>query len=127
MVGLQGQGNKLITELSAACSSASGSRGHSLRSRRYCSWTSRSRRSTLDPARHAEPLLDIQGEVNRTVVFVTHDLDEALRLGHRVAIMKDGEIVQLGTPEQILREPANEYVDVSSRTWTTRRCAWPRA
>jgi glycine betaine/proline transport system ATP-binding protein len=55
--------------------------------------------------------LDIQGEVKRTVVFVTHDLDEALRLGHRVAIMKDGEIVQLGTPEHILREPANEYVE----------------
>jgi glycine betaine/proline transport system ATP-binding protein len=44
------------------------------------------------------------------VVFVTHDLDEALRLGHRVAIMRDGEIVQLGTPEYILREPADEYV-----------------
>jgi glycine betaine/proline transport system ATP-binding protein len=54
--------------------------------------------------------LEIQGEVQRTVVFVTHDLDEALRLGHRVAIMKDGEIVQLGTPENILREPATEYV-----------------
>ena len=45
------------------------------------------------------------------MVFVTHDLDEALRLGHRVAIMKDGEIVQLGSPEQILREPATEYVE----------------
>jgi glycine betaine/proline transport system ATP-binding protein len=55
--------------------------------------------------------LDIQGEVKRTVVFVTHDLDEALTLGHRVAIMKDGEIVQLGIPENILREPANEYVE----------------
>jgi glycine betaine/proline transport system ATP-binding protein len=55
--------------------------------------------------------LSIQGEVKRTVVFVTHDLDEALRLGHRVAIMKDGEIVQLGTPEYILTEPANEYVE----------------
>jgi glycine betaine/proline transport system ATP-binding protein len=55
--------------------------------------------------------LSIQGEVKRTVVFVTHDLDEALTLGHRVAIMKDGEIVQLGTPENILREPANEYVE----------------
>jgi glycine betaine/proline transport system ATP-binding protein len=54
--------------------------------------------------------LSIQGEAKRTVVFVTHDLDEALTLGHRVAIMKDGEIVQLGAPEYILREPANEYV-----------------
>jgi glycine betaine/proline transport system ATP-binding protein len=43
--------------------------------------------------------------------LVTHDLDEALMLGHRVAVMKDGEIVQLGTPEQILREPATEYVE----------------
>jgi glycine betaine/proline transport system ATP-binding protein len=49
--------------------------------------------------------------VHRTVVFVTHDLDEALRLGHRVAIMRDGEIVQIGTPENILREPADEYVE----------------
>ncbi len=55
--------------------------------------------------------LSIQGEVKRTVVFVTHDLDEALTLGHRVAIMRDGEIVQLGTPEHILREPADEYVE----------------
>src|SRR3712207_6660640 len=55
--------------------------------------------------------LDIQGEARRTVVFVTHDLDEALTLGHRVAIMKDGDVVQLGTPEHILREPANEYVE----------------
>jgi glycine betaine/proline transport system ATP-binding protein len=55
--------------------------------------------------------LSLQGEAKRTVVFVTHDLDEALTLGHRVAIMKDGEIVQLGAPEQILREPASEYVE----------------
>lgn len=70
--------------------------------------------SALDPLirRDMQNLfLDIQGEVKRTVVFVTHDLDEALRLGHRVAIMKDGEIVQLGTPEHILREPANDYVE----------------
>jgi glycine betaine/proline transport system ATP-binding protein len=70
--------------------------------------------SALDPLirRDMQNLfLDIQGEVKRTVVFVTHDLDEALTLGHRVAIMKDGEIVQLGTPENILREPANEYVE----------------
>ena len=70
--------------------------------------------SALDPLirRDMQNLfLSIQGEIKRTVVFVTHDLDEALTLGHRVAIMKDGEIVQLGTPEQILREPANEYVE----------------
>jgi glycine betaine/proline transport system ATP-binding protein len=70
--------------------------------------------SALDPLirRDMQNLfLSIQGEAQRTVVFVTHDLDEALTLGHRVAIMNAGEIVQLGTPEQILREPANEYVE----------------
>jgi glycine betaine/proline transport system ATP-binding protein len=70
--------------------------------------------SALDPLirRDMQNLfLSIQGEAQRTVVFVTHDLDEALTLGHRVAIMKDGEIVQLGVPENILREPANEYVE----------------
>ena len=55
--------------------------------------------------------LDIQGEIKRTVIFITHDLDEALRLGHRVAIMNDGEIVQVGTPEDILTDPADEYVE----------------
>src|SRR5215217_3308854 len=55
--------------------------------------------------------LGLQCEAGGPVVFVTHDLDEALTLGHRVAIMKDGDIVQIGTPEQILREPANEYVE----------------
>lgn len=70
--------------------------------------------SALDPLirRDMQNLfLDIQGEIQRTVIFVTHDLDEALRLGHRVAIMKDGEIVQVGDPEEILTNPANEYVE----------------
>jgi glycine betaine/proline transport system ATP-binding protein len=55
-------------------------------------------------------LLELQAELNRTIVFVTHDIDEALMLGHRVAIMKDGEIVQLGNPEEILANPATGYV-----------------
>ncbi len=70
--------------------------------------------SALDPLirRDMQNLfLDIQGEIKRTVLFITHDLDEALRLGHRVAIMKDGEIVQIGTPEDILTNPADEYVE----------------
>lgn len=70
--------------------------------------------SALDPLirRDMQNLfLDIQGEIQRSVIFVTHDLDEALRLGHRVAIMKDGEIVQVGNPEEILTNPANEYVE----------------
>ncbi|MEG1056147.1 MAG: anaerobic ribonucleoside-triphosphate reductase, partial [Janthinobacterium sp.] len=46
----------------------------------------------------------------RTIVFISHDLDEAMRIGDRVAIMKDGHVVQVGTPEEILRKPANDYV-----------------
>ncbi|RYL94379.1 ATP-binding cassette domain-containing protein [Sporolactobacillus sp. THM7-4] len=70
--------------------------------------------SALDPLIRREMqklFLDIQGEVRKTVIFVTHDLDEALTLGHRAAVMKDGEIVQLGTSEDILGDPANDYVE----------------
>ena len=112
MVGLQGQGNKLITELSGGMKQRVGL-ARALATEQEILLMDEPF-SALDPLirRDMQNLfLDIQGEVKRTVVFVTHDLDEALTLGHRVAIMKDGEIVQLGTPEQILREPANEYVE----------------
>jgi glycine betaine/proline transport system ATP-binding protein len=112
MVGLQGQGNKLITELSGGMQQRVGL-ARALATEQEILLMDEPF-SALDPLirRDMQNLfLDIQGEVKRTVVFVTHDLDEALRLGHRVAIMKDGEIVQLGSPEQILREPANEYVE----------------
>ena len=112
MVGLQGQGNKLITELSGGMQQRVGL-ARALATKQEILLMDEPF-SALDPLirRDMQNLfLDIQGKVNRTVVFVTHDLDEALRLGHRVAIMKDGEIVQLGTPEHILREPATEYVE----------------
>ncbi len=112
MVGLQGQGEKLITELSGGMKQRVGL-ARALATEQEILLMDEPF-SALDPLirRDMQNLfLDIQGEVKRTVVFVTHDLDEALTLGHRVAIMKDGEIVQLGTPEQILREPANEYVE----------------
>ena len=111
MVGLQGQGNKLITELSGGMKQRVGL-ARALATEKEILLMDEPF-SALDPLirRDMQNLfLDIQGEVKRTVVFVTHDLDEALTLGHRVAIMKDGEIVQLGTPEEILRDPANEYV-----------------
>lgn len=69
--------------------------------------------SALDPLIRKDMqklFLDIQDEIQKTVVFVTHDLDEALTLGHRAAVMKDGEIVQIGTAEQILSQPNNNYV-----------------
>jgi len=112
MVGLEGQGNKLTTELSGGMQQRVGL-ARALATRQEILLMDEPF-SALDPLirRDMQNLfLSIQGEVRRTVMFVTHDLDEALMLGHRVAIMKDGEIVQLGTPEQILREPANEYVE----------------
>ena len=69
--------------------------------------------SALDPLIRADmqdELLELQAEVNKTVVFITHDLDEALKIGDRIAIMKDGYVVQVGTPEEILTNPANDYV-----------------
>ncbi len=55
-------------------------------------------------------LLDIQKELRKTIVFITHDLDEALRLGDRIAILKDGEVVQQGTGQDIVLRPANSYI-----------------
>ncbi|MEM6665447.1 MAG: betaine/proline/choline family ABC transporter ATP-binding protein [Pseudomonadota bacterium] len=49
-------------------------------------------------------------DLNKSTLFITHDLDEAIRIGHRIAIMKDGVIVQIGTPEEIVTQPADEYV-----------------
>jgi glycine betaine/proline transport system ATP-binding protein len=57
-----------------------------------------------------EELINLQHEIKKTIVFVTHDLDEALHLGDKIAIMKDGNIEQMGTSEEILSNPANEYV-----------------
>ncbi len=69
--------------------------------------------SALDPlirTQMQDELIELQKKVKKTILFITHDLDEALKLGDRIAIMKDGIIVQIGTPEDILVEPANDYV-----------------
>jgi glycine betaine/proline transport system ATP-binding protein len=69
--------------------------------------------SALDPLIRSEMqgvLLDIQQEVGKTIVFITHDLEEALRLGDRIAILRDGEVVQQGTGQQIVLQPANDYI-----------------
>src|SRR5690625_1223103 len=69
--------------------------------------------SALDPLIRREmqlELLDIQERLQKTIVFITHDVNEAFRLGDRVAVMKDGNVVQIGTPEEIIDEPANEYI-----------------
>ncbi len=70
--------------------------------------------SALDPLIRKDmqdELLELQTQMQKTIVFITHDLDEALRIGDRIALMKDGSIVQIGTPEEILRNPANDYVE----------------
>lgn len=70
--------------------------------------------SALDPLIRKEmqdELVDLQGSMKKTILFITHDLDEALKIGDRIALMKDGSIVQIGTPEDILVNPANEYVE----------------
>lgn len=69
--------------------------------------------SALDPLIRKEmqdELLSLQVKMHKTIVFITHDLDEALKIGDRIAIMKDGVIVQIGTSEDILKNPANDYV-----------------
>lgn len=69
--------------------------------------------SALDPLVRGEmqdELLDLQANVEKTIIFITHDLNEALRIGDHIAIMKDGRLQQIGTGEEILTNPANDYV-----------------
>lgn len=69
--------------------------------------------SALDPLIRKEmqdELLQLQSKMHKTILFITHDLDEALKMGDHIAIMKDGVIVQIGTPEEILTNPADDYV-----------------
>ncbi|MGY3777434.1 quaternary amine ABC transporter ATP-binding protein [Isobaculum melis] len=69
--------------------------------------------SALDPLIRREmqdELVDLQENVKKTIIFITHDLNEALRIGDRIALMKDGQLMQVGTGEEILTNPANEYV-----------------
>lgn len=74
--------------------------------------------SALDPLIRREmqtELLRLQGVLKKTIVFITHDFDEAIRLADRIAIMKDGEIVQVGTPEELVLHPATDYVKEFTR------------
>ncbi|MGB3964260.1 MAG: glycine betaine/L-proline ABC transporter ATP-binding protein, partial [Tepidanaerobacteraceae bacterium] len=70
--------------------------------------------SALDPLIRRDmqvELLEIQSKLKKTIIFITHDINEAFKLGDRVAVMKDGKIVQQGTPEEILNNPSNEYIE----------------
>ena len=70
--------------------------------------------SALDPLIRKDmqdELIEIQEQYKKTIIFITHDLDEALRIGDRIALMKDGSVIQLGTPEEIMISPVNEFVE----------------
>lgn len=70
--------------------------------------------SALDPLIRREmhvELLELQSKLKKTIIFITHDVNEAFKIGDRVAVMKDGKIVQIGTPEDILENPVNEYIE----------------
>ncbi|RPJ01188.1 MAG: glycine betaine/L-proline ABC transporter ATP-binding protein, partial [Chloroflexi bacterium] len=74
--------------------------------------------SSLDPLIRREmqdELLRLQAQMQKTVIFITHDFSEAVKLGNRIAIMKEGQIVQLGTPETIVTQPADDYVRAFTR------------
>ena len=69
--------------------------------------------SALDPLIRRDmqnELLTLEDDSQRTIVFITHDMNEAFRLGDRIALMKDGEVIQIGTPDQFFKNPANDYV-----------------
>jgi ABC-type proline/glycine betaine transport system ATPase subunit len=90
--------------------------------------------SALDPLIRTEmqdELLKLQASQQRTIVFISHDLDEAMRIGDRIAIMQDGQLVQVGTPDEILNQPANDYVRAFFRGVDLAMCSapamWPAA
>lgn len=55
-------------------------------------------------------LIRLQAEQQRTIIFISHDIEEAIRIGHRIAIMEGGRVVQIGTPQELINQPANDYV-----------------
>ena len=81
--------------------------------------------SALDPITREsiqDEVLKLQKELGKTIIFVTHDMDEAIKLGEKIAFLKDGEILQFGTPDEILKNPASEYIEQfigKDRIWKT--------
>lgn len=69
--------------------------------------------SALDPLIRSEmqgELIRLQAEQQRTIIFISHDIEEAIRIGHRIAIMEGGRVVQIGTPQELINKPVNDYV-----------------
>ncbi len=111
LVGLEGRGNYYPRELSGGQQQRVGI-GRSLSSDPEV-WFLDEPFSALDPLIRREmqdEFLRLQRMLRKTIVFITHDFDEAIRLADRIAILYEGEIVQLGTPEELVTDPANDYV-----------------
>ncbi|MDT0278249.1 quaternary amine ABC transporter ATP-binding protein [Blastococcus goldschmidtiae] len=112
MVGLEGQADKRPDELSGGMQQRVGL-ARALASEADVLLMDEAF-SALDPLIRREmqdQLLELQARLGKTIVFITHDLNEAMRLGDRVAVMRDGRVVRLGTPESILDDPGDEYVE----------------
>ena len=111
LVGLGGWGNAYPSELSGGMQQRVGlARGLAAQSEVLLMDEPFSALDPLIKVQMQDELLKIQDELERTILFITHDLDEAMRLGHRIAIMDAGVIVQIGTPEEILVNPKTDYV-----------------
>ena len=79
--------------------------------------------SALDPLIRNEmqgELMRLQAEQQRTIIFISHDIEEAIRIGHRIAIMEGGRVVQIGTPQELINQPANDYVRAFFKTFNSR-------
>lgn len=110
-VGLVGCENKMINELSEAMKQRVGlARALANNPDILLMDEAFSALDSLSRIQMQNELLALQSEKKKTIVFVTHDWEEAIRLGDRIAIMRDGEILQIGTSEEILTKPANDYV-----------------
>lgn len=112
LVGLEGQGDKLPSELSGGMQQRVGiARALAADSEILLMDEAFSALDPLIRREMQEQLLELQQKLQKTIVFITHDLNEAMFLGDRIAVMRDGRIVQIGTPEEILMDPANDYVE----------------
>lgn len=110
-VGLAGCENQMINELSEAMKQRVGlARALANNPEILLMDEAFSALDSLSRIQMQNELLALQSEKKKTIVFVTHDWEEAIRLGDRIAIMRDGEILQIGTSEEILTKPANDYV-----------------
>ncbi len=111
LVGLKGYENQKVSELSGGMQQRVGlARGLANKPEVLLMDEAFSALDPLIRSQMQDELLILQEKMKKTIVFITHDLDEAIKLGDRIAIMKDGEIVQIGTSEEIITNPANDYI-----------------